>query len=896
MPRLTCLWGLASGWGILNLPMGTTLLATKLYLPPPRPNAIFRPRLTEQLKEGLHHKLTLISAPAGFGKTTLVSEWVARVERPTAWLSLDAGDSDPKRFLTYFIAALQKLDKTLGKGLLALLESPQPPPTETMLTTLLNDITASPKNFLVVLDDYYLIDAKPVDTMLSFLLEHLPPQMHLVITTREDPQLPLARLRARNQLTELRAADLRFTPTEAAEFLNEVMNLKLSVTDIATLEERTEGWIVGLQLAALSMQGHKDAGKFIKTFTGGHHFVLDYLLEEVLQQQSEDIQTFLLQTSILDRLCGSLCDAVLQSNLSGQETLEYLSRANLFLIPLDNERRWYRYHHLFADLLKRRLQSASSLPSVAELHTRASLWYEENALDIEAFQHAAAAHDIERATRLLGGKGMPLYYRGAVTPILNWLASLPKAVLSSKPSLWVMYASALSITGQNDDAEQKLQAAEAALKESKEDEHTRDLIGHIATLRAIAAAPRYEIETILNQSRRALEYLHPDNLSMRTTAHCMVGFAHQLQGDRTAASQAYLETIAIGQASGNTFIVKVALTSLGLMQESGYQLYTAAETYGRFLHLAGDAPSPVACVAYLGLARISYQWNDLATAEQYGQKALELARQLNSIDTFAECSLFLARLSLAQGKVNNAVTHVAEAKGFVRQHKFVLELPMVMATEVLILLYQGKLEAAEQLAQTHQLPVSQARVHLALRNPAAALAVLEPLKSKIEFKAWEDERLELSLLQAMAHYMLNQKDKAVQRLHEALVLAEPGGFISSFVDKGSLVQQLLAEAAKRGMMPSYVAKILAAFEAEKQSKDEPSPASALAGELLLEPLSERELEVLHLVAQGFSNREISKRLFRSLDTVKGYNRNIFGKLQVQNRTEAVARARELGLL
>jgi LuxR family transcriptional regulator, maltose regulon positive regulatory protein len=877
--------------------MATTLLATKLYLPPPRAKAVLRPRMLEQLNQGLNRKLTLISAPAGFGKTTLVSEWVATCGRPTAWLSLDASDSDPKRFLTYFIAALQKVDKALGKELFALLESPQAPPSESILTTLLNDITPSTDDFVFVLDDYHLIDSKPVDTMLGFLLEHQPPQMHLVITTREDPQLPLARLRARNQLTEVRASDLRFTPAEADEFLNRVMNLNLSAKDIATLEQRTEGWIVGLQLAALSLQGHEDASSFIESFTGSHHFVLDYLLGEVLQQQPEDIQTFLLHTSILDRLCGALCDAVLhdvglQSKPSSQVMLESLERANLFLIPLDNERRWYRYHHLFADLLRRKLQTDAS-NIVGELHARASLWYEDNALDIEAFQHAAAAHDVERAIRLLEGKGMPLYYRGAVTPILNWLASLPKSVLNSKPSLWVMYASALSFAGQNEQVEEKLQAAQAVLEQSKTDQYTRDLIGQIAAIRAITAAPRYDIEAILSQSKRALEYLRPDNLSSRTTAQGMLGFAYQLQGNRTAASQAYLETIKVSQASGNTFMMMVALTSLGLMQEASYQLHTAAETYQRFLDIAGDTPSPVACVAYLGMARVSYEWNDLHKAEHYGQKALELAKQLQSIDTFATCNLFLARLSLTQGKLSTAATHVAAAKQFARQHNFVHELPMILATEVLVLIYQGKLEPALHLAQTHELPLSEARVHLAAKHPAEALSVLEPLRSKIEFRAWEDERLELNLLKAMTHHMQGDKEKAMQRLHDALELAEPGGFIRSFVDKGSLVAQLLSEAYKRGMMPNHVAKVLTAFEIQKQSKE---PAPALAKELLLEPLSERELEVLQLIAQGLSNQDISKRLFRSLDTVKGYNRTIFGKLQVQNRTEAVARARELGLL
>ena len=359
--------------------------------------------------------------------------------------------------------------------MLGVLQSPQPPPTESILTALLNEITTIPDNFVLVLDDYHVIDAKPVDHALTFLLEHLPPQMHLVIATREDPHLPLARLRARGQLTELRAADLRFTPAEAAEFLNQVMGLNLSAEDIAALETRTEGWIAGLQLAALSMQGHQDAASFIKSFTGSHHFVLDYLVEEVLQQQPESVQTFLLRTSILDRLCGPLCDAVLlDPSASGQETLEYLEHANLFIVPLDNERRWYRYHHLFADLLRQRLhQSAASSPGdegsgVAELHIRASQWYEDNGLELEAFHHAAAANDIERAERLMEGKGMPLHFRGAMTPVLDWLESLPTTVLDARPSLWVRYASALTMTGQTTaGVEEKLQAAEAALQERR---------------------------------------------------------------------------------------------------------------------------------------------------------------------------------------------------------------------------------------------------------------------------------------------------------------------------------------------------------------------------------------------------------------------------------------------
>src|SRR5437763_3142887 len=538
--------------------MPTPILATKLYIPRLRPNVVSRPRLLERLNEGLHRKLTLIAAPAGFGKTTLASAWVVGCNRQVAWLSLDEGDSDPTRFLTYLVAALRTIAPTIGEGVLGALQSPQPPPPEAMLTALLNDLTTIRDQFVLVLDDYHVLDAKAVDHALSYLVEHLPPQMHLVIVTREDPQLPLARLRARGQLTEVRATDLRFTPPEAAEFLNQGMGLNLSAEDITALEARTEGWIAGLQLAALSLQGQQDATGFLKSFTDSHHFVLDYLVEEVLGQQSERVQTFLLRTSILDRMSGPLCDAVLlDPSGSGQATLEHLERANLFLVPLDNERRWYRYHHLFADLLRQRLhQSFASSPGdaesqVNELHIRASVWYEDHGLEIEAFHHAVAANDVEHATRLVEGKGMPLQFRGAVTPVLHWLESLPKTVLDARPSLWVMYASTLSMTGQLTGVEPKLQAAEAALQGHEPDHQTRNLVGYIPAIRALFAARQNQVETIIAQSRRALEYLHPSNLASRTSTLWTLGFASFLQGDRAAARLAYSEALALSQAAGN---------------------------------------------------------------------------------------------------------------------------------------------------------------------------------------------------------------------------------------------------------------------------------------------------------------------------------------------------------
>ena len=879
--------------------MPAPILATKLYIPPSRRSVVLRPRLVERLNEGLAagNRLTLVSAPAGFGKTTLVSEWVAGCGRPAAWLSLDAGDSDPSRFLTYLIAALQTVAAGIGNGVLALLQSPQPPPLESTLTALLNDVTTIPGDFVLVLDDYHVLDARPVDDALAFLVEHLPPQVHLVIATREDPALPLARLRARSQLTELRAADLRFTPSEAADFLNQVMDLDLSAEEVAALETRTEGWIAGLQLAAISMQGREDVAGFISSFAGSNRFVLDYLLEEVLQRQPERVQTFLLRTSILDRLCGPLCDAVmLDASASGQETLEFLERANLFIVPLDNERRWYRYHHLFAELLRQRLrQSAVSSGGVDEDHIRASEWYQASGLEIEAFQHAAAGHDVERAERLIEGNGMPLAFRGALDPILHWLGSLPTTVLDARPSLRVTHAQVLLASGQMADIEARLQAAERALQDAGTDDRSRDLVGRIASLWAMLALTRHDAETIISQSRRALEYLHPDNLPFRTSTVYKLGYAYELQGNRAEARRAYTEAISMSQATGNKVNDIMASIGLGVIQEMDNQLDLAVETFQHAVELAAGLPFPVVCGAHLGLAGVLYQWNDLDAAEQSWQRSVLLARQIANTDRPVACQVFLARLKLARGDAAGAAAILAEADQAVSQHDFVLQVPEVAAARVLTLLQQGDVAAAAHVAQAHDLPLSQARVHLAQGDPTAALAVLEPYRRRVEERAWADEQLKALVLLAVALDAHGERARAVEVLDEALALAEPGGFIRLFVDEGAPMARLLYEACSRGVHAAYVRQLLAAFPVDGTDEDVP-PTTPAAGTRLAEPLSARELEVLPLIADGLTNQEIAVRLYLSLHTVKAHARNIYAKLGVSSRTQAVAKGRALGLL
>ncbi|MEM7129811.1 MAG: LuxR C-terminal-related transcriptional regulator [Chloroflexota bacterium] len=939
--------------------MSNEILQTKLYIPKQRANLVQRTRLLARLNEGYESKLTLISAPAGFGKTTLVSAWVADCGRPVAWLSLDPGDNDPLRFLTYLVGAVQTIVPHVGSQMLALLQSPQPPPIDSLLTALLNEIATIPQDFILVLDDYHAISEEAIDGILSFALEHLPPQLHLVIATREDPQLPLARHRARGQLTELRATDLRFTYDEAGTFLNQTMGLDLSAQEVVALETRTEGWIVGLQLASLALQGmlsvqsnkeigqadawpiggrstdveqanagqskgkQSDTASFIQSFTGSHRFVLDYLVEEVLQQQPYHIQNFLLHTSICQRLCGPLCDAILDvPSTSSQAILTYMEQANLFIIPLDNERRWYRYHHLFAELLQQRLSQAVSANQVTLvsggdasdasqapidqgvtveiLHKRASIWYEENGWVLEAFQHAVAANDLPRAERLVDGNGTPLYFRGIVNPIVKWLQSLPTSVMDAQPSLWITLATALTLSGHPvAKIEEQLQAAEANLLirdlRVDLDVATKNLLGHIAAVRAMLAIPTNEIAPMLAQSQRALDYLRPDNLALRTTVSMTLGYAYLLQGDSVAARQAYTEMLSMAEASGNTTFILAGLLGLASVYEVENQLALAVETYERTLKLAGEPPPPFICAAYFGLTKIFYEWNDFEAVHTYAQQGIHYGRQLPSLDIPAACQVVLIRVKLAQGDLDGAAALMAEVDQFMGEKETSYPLPEIEMVRVDLLLQQGELAKAARLAENHALPLALARVYLASGKTDATLASLEEVRQQTVNQPVE--ALKGMALEAVTRHIRVEKEIAIQRLQDALVLAEAGGSIRTFVDEGAPMAQLLTEAASSKVVPEYVDKLLAAFESENlPTRDGFMPILPLASQPLIDPLSQREVEVLHLVAQGFSNRAISERLILALDTVKGHNRKIFGKLQVKNRTEAVARARELGLL
>ncbi|MGE5376200.1 MAG: hypothetical protein ACM3XO_14175, partial [Bacteroidota bacterium] len=564
--------------------MATQILATKLYIPPPRPKTVSRQRLIGRLHDGLAMgcKLTLISAPAGFGKTTLLSDWVAGFASPVAWLALDEGDNDRSRFLTYLIAALETIAPNIGKGELAAIPSSQTLQTEAILTALINEIATIPGNFVLVLDDYHVLDSEPIHHALDFLLEHLPPQMHLVIATREDPQLPLARYRARGLLTELRAADLRFTPVEAAEFLNEGMGLTLAPEDIAALETRTEGWIAGLQLAALSMQGVSDATRFIESFTGSHRFVLDYLIEEVLSRQPENIQSFLLRTSILGRLCGPLCDAVLSSpSASGQATLEYLERANLFIIPLDQERRWYRYHHLFAELLRQRLGQPQEL---SDYHLRASAWFERNGDLAEAFHHALTAGEFGLAARLAEYAWQEMDRSFQTAAWIGWVKKLPDAVICSRPRLCFQLGSAYMDAGEPETSEIYLQNAERAMAGATDQAEAKSMAGNIALIRASNAQNLGDLAGTVKYADLALQLIPVDDVYARASAAITLEFTHWTTGNLEASLRGMYTWIEDMQRLGklmfviaSAFAVADMLVIMGRLEEAEKALQLAIQ-------------------------------------------------------------------------------------------------------------------------------------------------------------------------------------------------------------------------------------------------------------------------------------------------------------------------------
>jgi LuxR family maltose regulon positive regulatory protein len=872
------------------------------------------------LEAGLARQLILVSAPAGFGKTTLVREWLQGGTRPFTWLSLDAGDDDPVRFLAYLVAALQNVDPSWGQAAQRMLQAPQPPPSTTVLTALINAVAVSEEEFVLVLDDYHLISAPPVHAALAFLLDSLPPPLHLVLLTRADPPFSLARLRARGELTEIRADDLRFSATESAAFIDQVMGLDLTPGQIAALEARTEGWVAGLQLAALSLQrlrSDEDIASFIAAFAGSNRYVMDYLIEEVFNRQTSDVQAFLLRTSILDRLCGSLCDALVAGAdglavpaTGGQQMLERLEQASLFTVPLDHYRGWYRYHQLFADLLRDRLRQTQP-ECIPALHRRASAWYESAGLTDEAFRHAVASGDLARAAQVVGKNASPKIWRGEVTTVLNWLKALPAELVRSRPRLCVAYAWVLFLLDRVSAIEPRLRDAERALAHLETSASTPDetheiraLRNEVALIRLLAAPYEKDSVQAIELSQHALEGISEDNLFAQGLLQLNLGFAFRRGGYIDQAIQAVSEAVHLSRAAGNTVTEMLGTFGLVRLYRIQGQLRRAAEICHQVLQSAAAWVEPEAqrvpalAAAYLGLAEVSYARNELKEAERCLQECITLGEPGGYPDFLVTGYAMLARVRQARGDFQAALDALAEAERAVQRTNLPRAILDVLAAyRARTWLVQGNLEAVACWVQDTEFesddPYSLfseyksgtlVRLLLAQGRPAEAEPILEPLLSAAESEGRIGKLIELLGLQALVRGARGDARGALAALRRALELAEPEGYVRPFVDEGTPMAALLRQALSRGITPGYTARLLGAC---RPSAVEPP---------LVEPLTPRELEVLLLVVAGLRNQEIAAQLVISVATVKRHITNIYGKLDVSHRTQAVSRARELYLL
>lgn len=895
-------------WDELQL---LTPLRSKLYVPPLRSGWIPRPRLDKRMDEGFERKLTLISAPAGFGKTTLLVDWIHRNKIPAAWFSVDKGDNDPLYFLTYVILGLQTLGAETGKAALTMLQSPQPPPIEPILTNLINDVSRISTDFTLVLDDYHLVDDRPIHDMIVFLLENLPEQMHMIIATRADPPLSLARLRSQNLLTELRAADLSFSDEEAANLFNQSLDLQLSARDIQLIEARTEGWAAGLQLAALSLRGRKDPSGFIKGFKGDNRYIADYLTEEVLNRQPEHLRNFLLATSILERLSGPLCDAVIDQENSRQ-VLDTLEKTNLFVIPLDDERCWYRYHQLFADLLKQRLRTRQG-DLLPELHRRASQWLAENGFKNEAVDHALLAQDCARAAQLIEEIAEIDWDRARESRLLRWFKKLPDEKIDANPNLCIFYARELYKSGYIDDAAKRLQAAEQILESASiSDLNKAGLRGRIAVIRAFISTRAADLSRVIDFSSLALKLLPQKDLNWRSVAATMLGFGYG-SGRLDKQQQAFSEAIKISREAGNIYYHIFAGSCLGSVMMKRGKLKEAKDFSRQLLNLAienGIEQTGIAGSLYGNLGTILCEWNDFDEGLRLINKGIELSEQGRDPVILAICQISLLRALMYRMDFAGAVKLMES----INERAADFKLPpwvksAISALNVFFLLGSGNLNAALQWAQERglrsddKLDDLREVEYIALAHILIAqnkLDEADQLFQRLIKNATVDGRvymlIEMRLWRVLIFTLKGETAAALAELKLALALSEPGGFIMMLVSKGKPVAELLEEilavkkrdhdAARAGFSLSYAKKIGSAFKTVMPPKIEG----------LMDPISERELEVLHLIAAGLSNKEIAEKLFVSLNTVKTHTKNINSKLDVNSRTRAVVRAKELGLL
>ena len=909
---------------------GDVLLATKLYMPAPRPGLVPRPRLAEQLDEGLARGLVLVCAPAGYGKTAALADWAGRSEHPAGWLSLDAADNDPARFWRHAVAALDRARPGIGDRVAPLLGPPAPGSFEGLVTALVNELAAQPATdgALLVLDDYHVIGSQPVHDSLGFLLEHQPAGLCVVLASRSDPPLGLARLRARGQLAEVRAAELRFTPGEAAALLQHVaagFGLALPVAAAAALAERTEGWAAGLQLAGLSLRGQDDVGGFVAAFTGSHRYVLDYLAGEVLERQSGQVRTFLLETSVLERLSGPLCDAV-TGRADSQALLEQVERAGLFLVPLDEVRGWWRYHHLFADLLRARLQ-AEQPGRVAQLHRNAAAWCQEHGLADDAIRHAVAAGEITWAAGLVEQHfDAVLYLHGEGATIQRWISALPGELVRSRPRLLLAQSFLASYSGQLEAVEPLLDAAERA-SPGWTDEPFEPTVGRarsllvnipalVALRRSFLAQLRGDAEATVAFASRAMAESGEDEWLLGLVARWNLAAGEWLRGRVAEAEGVFVACIPGWRALGQPTLTAWAVYQLGQVQRAQGRLDAAVETFQRALHAAtapGRESAPTLGLVYVGLAEVAYQRNELDSALRYVTEGITLCRLFVYKAPLAAGLATLAWIRQATGDPAGALEAIGEAEHAWRTTADLLN--PFPAQRARLLLAQGDVAAAARWTHESGLRAGDepryprepgylvlARVLLTQQRPAEALALLDRLRAAAVAQDRGGSVIEAGALRALALAACGQDADAVNALADVLTLACPQGYVRVFTDEGPPMARLLGRlvAAQRADQAAaevpfgYLARLQRAFGAGPPSSGSGRDTAAVPG--IVDPLTSRELEVLTMLAAGRSNQAIAGELVVTLDTVKKHVSHILDKLGAANRTEAVARARELRLI
>jgi LuxR family maltose regulon positive regulatory protein len=892
--------------------MAASLLATKLFIPRARQNLVSRLHLVARLNQCLSHKLTLISAPAGFGKTTLISAWAQELPQPVAWLSLDEADNDPTRFAHYLVAALQQIDPAIGRDVL---DAPAPR-IDTVIEALINDLATCPADFVLVLDDFHLIDDAAIHEAIRTLVAHQPPQMHLVIATREDPQLPLARLRALGQLLELRAQDLRFSSAETAAFLKDVMGLALNAQDVSELEARVEGWVAGLQLAALSMQHRENPGELIAALSGSHHFILSYLTEEVLRQLSPELQTFLLQTSVLDQLSGPLCDA-LTGRTDSAALLERLHTSNAFVIPLDETHQWYRYHHLFADLLRNQLNHTQ--PQLAHtLHARASAWFElQEGGASDAIEHAFAAEDYLRLVRLMEVYARPVLLQGYAQTVENWLRRLPLEWRMAGPHANLAFAGSLMLRGQLGEVEPYLRNAEAAAPSNA-------VSAEVCALRAGLASVRGDSQEGCRLALEAVALAPPEDLYLQGMVRFYLGMVYNYAGQVVPAIAAYQDALPLCRAADNTLASMLIVANLALLYHTRGQLHAAAEVCRQTIEAFGpSSTSPALATVYCCESEVLFEWGDQEAARRQLQRWLELSKRGGHVAALAYGGVVLSRIQQAQGDLPAAQATLDQARSLIGRGMPAWVAPEVVAQQATLALAQGDDAAAQQaLAQAgvrieDETNHTREVIHMAYlrlllhqgqeEHLAQALALAGRVFVSAEAAGRMGRVIQILALRALIHQARGDAVPARDDLLRTLALAEPEGYVQLFVNEGTPMRFLIADCRlwiehqpQMTKMQPYLDKLLAAFPGAtaEESRDSIDSKLEIANRQskIENDLTAREIEVLRLVAEGLTYQEIAQRLVVSLNTVRFHVKGIYGKLGVEKRMAAVEKARALGLL